>query len=416
MYRIEPNLITLFTTDMCNMRCKYCFEENKPINGTIMSFEVAKKSIDLLLKSNNKDKGIDLFGGEPTLNLQLMKDIIKYVEKNKINDIYFKLSTNLYNLNNDILNTIKQYQKVLCRKNFGITVSLDGTKELNDKNRIDINGSGTFDKIMNNIKLLKKEIPNIFISIHCVLTNNNFNKIDEIVDFLISNYNNKLFDDISLAPVTSDTTEEIPEIKDIEKLFEIYYKIKYNNKYDESLIDKLFGHFILYNCFEQECISYCQAGKEQIAVIPNGQILVCHRYIEHPNADYSLGNILDIKDCIEIDTESEYYKKYIAQEWTKDVKNFCGIDCNKCPINHLCHMCVGGNELANKDISINSEEKCERSLRIAEVQTKMKLERIQEENNVILNKIQETLNLMLQGQIRMAELLLGNNDITDNME
>lgn len=416
LYKLEPGMITLFVTDMCNMRCKYCFEENKPIKGKMMTFDIAKKAIDLLLKNNKNYKGIDLFGGEPTLNSKLLKEIIEYCKTNeKTKEIHFKISSNLYQLNDEIVEILKEYQNVLGKGNFGITVSLDGTKELNDKNRVDINGNGTFDKIINNIKLLKKEIPQVFIQIHCVLADNNLKHTKEILEFLLNSKCTGLVDNVSIAPITSDTTEIIPKYEDIKEIYKTYWELIDSGKNDNNFINGLFGNYILRVGDAPKKISCCSAGKEQFAVAPDGEILVCHRYIEHKDESCSLGNIKDMRNCIYIDKNSEYYKKYIAQEWTKDVKNFCGIDCNKCVVNHLCHMCVGGNELANKDISINSEQKCERALRLAEVQTNIKLERVQKENNEILRKIQESLNLMIQGQIRMAELLLGGS-IDDNKE
>lgn len=72
----------IVVTENCNFNCKYCFiSERVSANATnkVMTQDVAKASVELLQRTYERqqheyDKTITFYGGEPMLNL----DIIKY--------------------------------------------------------------------------------------------------------------------------------------------------------------------------------------------------------------------------------------------------------------------------------------------------------------------------------------------------
>ena len=74
-------------------------KENDSIRGkgsfakVMESIEIAKKSVDLLLKKKMSFYEIKFFGGEPLLEFDLVKDIISYA-LSKSNNIKFMLTTN----------------------------------------------------------------------------------------------------------------------------------------------------------------------------------------------------------------------------------------------------------------------------------------------------------------------------------
>ena len=63
----------------CNLACKYCFAEEGEYHGTreLMSYEVGKAALDFLVASsgNRRNLEVDFFGGEPTLNFQVVKEL-----------------------------------------------------------------------------------------------------------------------------------------------------------------------------------------------------------------------------------------------------------------------------------------------------------------------------------------------------
>ena len=66
----------------CNLACKYCFAEEGEYHGKreMMSCEVGKAALDFLVREsgNRRNLEVDFFGGEPTLNFQVVKDLVAY--------------------------------------------------------------------------------------------------------------------------------------------------------------------------------------------------------------------------------------------------------------------------------------------------------------------------------------------------
>ena len=74
----------------CNLNCSYCFASQGKYHGdrAVMSFEVGKQSLDFLVEhsAGRRNLEVDFFGGEPLLNMQVVKDLVAYarsIEKEK---------------------------------------------------------------------------------------------------------------------------------------------------------------------------------------------------------------------------------------------------------------------------------------------------------------------------------------------
>ena len=70
-------IVTLTLTQSCNLRCKYCYEENR--TAQTMIYEAATRIIAEELNKNSvfEEVEFDLFGGEPFLEFDLIKRIVK---------------------------------------------------------------------------------------------------------------------------------------------------------------------------------------------------------------------------------------------------------------------------------------------------------------------------------------------------
>lgn len=144
----------------CNMRCKYCFYADELHNREtgsygMMSTETMHTIVDKALSFGEKSCTFAFQGGEPTLvGLEFFEDMVDYVEKcleskKKNIQIQYAIQTNGYALD-------EKWAKFLAEKHFLVGVSLDGTKEVHDRYRIDAAGKGTYNRILANIKMLEK--------------------------------------------------------------------------------------------------------------------------------------------------------------------------------------------------------------------------------------------------------------------
>ena len=171
-------------TQKCNLNCTYCFERcksNKDINP------------DELKKALTKDgrfstfpmSSFYLFGGEPLMNMELVDDLIQFIEsssemgdndkKSYIADIVGNLITN------GVL--IDRYIPLLKKHRVGLQVSLDGPEDINDKCRVDHNGKGHFTEIMRNLELCREN--GIPYSIHGACSRVNYGDFTRINEFFL---------------------------------------------------------------------------------------------------------------------------------------------------------------------------------------------------------------------------------------
>lgn len=81
----EPDYIKAVCLNIahdCNLRCKYCFADGEGYDQQkiLISFDIAKKSIDFLIKNSGVRVNIevDFFGGEPLLNMDVVKRTVDY--------------------------------------------------------------------------------------------------------------------------------------------------------------------------------------------------------------------------------------------------------------------------------------------------------------------------------------------------
>jgi len=153
--------VTLQLTQGCNFRCKYCVysEEGKPRQRShsekTMSFETAKKAIDFFQEHSvdSKNVNIGFYGGEPLLEYPLLKEVVNYAkERFRGKKLTFSITTNATLLNEEIITYFQEHD-------FGLLISLDGPKEINDLNRVFPDGTGTFDEIIKSIELISKVSP-----------------------------------------------------------------------------------------------------------------------------------------------------------------------------------------------------------------------------------------------------------------
>ena len=85
----------------CNLACRYCFAEEGEYKGdrSLMSAEVGKAALDFLVShsGNRHNLEVDFFGGEPTMNFEVVKEIVAYgrsLEEKYDKHFRFTLTTN----------------------------------------------------------------------------------------------------------------------------------------------------------------------------------------------------------------------------------------------------------------------------------------------------------------------------------
>lgn len=190
---------TIFLTEKCNLRCKYCYESGMD-RSRDMDINVANKTINFILrkiKSESLDRSlyIVLHGGEPLVNFEMVKYIHKELsDKVKGREIIYDMTTN---------GTILDLEKIdfICNNIDNISISIDGTRATHDKNRVFVNGGGSYALAIKNAKKLldrkknvrirmtytTKTVSELYESISQI-ANYGFNTIVPIADFMDANW------------------------------------------------------------------------------------------------------------------------------------------------------------------------------------------------------------------------------------
>jgi uncharacterized protein len=151
--------IILQVTQSCNLRCKYCsfsgIYQNRSHSKLMMSEETAKKSIDFYIDHSSETPRLSFgfYGGEPFLNFDLIKRLALYIKQKVRGKKYSIFMTT----NGTIIN--EEIVQFLVENDVNLFVSLDGPKEVHDRNRCFVSGGGSYDVVMKNIELAKKLAP-----------------------------------------------------------------------------------------------------------------------------------------------------------------------------------------------------------------------------------------------------------------
>lgn len=311
----------------CNLRCKYCFASTGDF-GTgrkLMPFETGKAAIDFLLEKSvgRENLEVDFFGGEPLMNFKVVKQIIEYArskEKEFGKHFNFTITTNGMLLTDDKIDYIN-------KEMFNVVLSIDGRREVNDRMRVRVDGSGCYDKIVPNFKKLVEKRGDKEYYVRGTYTKYNLDFSDDIMHLYEAG-----FDEISVEPVMEDPQVEyaITE-EDLDRIYQEYDKlvdrIEEVKKRGEHIN---FFHFMI-DLDQGPCVVKrlrgCGSGNEYVSITPDGDIYPCHQFVGHE--EYKMGSLEDGSFNEEIKKEfagAHVYSKPACQEcWAKF---YCSGGCN----------------------------------------------------------------------------------------
>jgi uncharacterized protein len=166
----------------CNFRCWYCYEEHQlesKMSENVISGIISLAKKEIVANHNLKTFTLSFFGGEPLMYYKqvagiLITNIQKLCEQANIK-FRCHFTTNGYLLTFNIISS-------LDRVNVAFQITLDGGKQFHNKVRFSRDGRGSYNKILNNIKLLAIHHHEVLIRIN--YTAENIHTIVEIINDL----------------------------------------------------------------------------------------------------------------------------------------------------------------------------------------------------------------------------------------
>ena len=273
----------------CNLACQYCFAEEGEYHGrrALMSFEVGKKALDFLIANSGSRRNleVDFFGGEPLMNWQVVKDLVRYGrEQEKIHNKNFRftLTTNGVLLNDEVME--------FCNREMGnVVLSMDGRKEVHDKMRPFRNGKGSYDLIVPKFQKFAESRDQQRYYVRGTFTHHNLDFSEDVL-----HYADLGFKQVSMEPVVAPPEADYAiREEDVPKICEEYDKLaKEMIKREKEGRGFNFFHFMI-DLSGGPCVykrlSGCGSGTEYLAVTPWGDFYPCHQFVG--NEKFLLGNV-----------------------------------------------------------------------------------------------------------------------------
>lgn len=318
-----------------------------------MSFEIAKKFIDMLLTNDESTRYyvdttkktaaiLDFIGGEPLLEVELIDKIVDYFQEAAIRENHpwqynFRVSIS----SNGTLYFKPEVQKFIKKHlhhlSFGI--SIDGNKKLHDACRVFPDGSGSYDMAIAAVRHFRDVYHGHMGSKMTLAPENIQYTTEAIIGLIESGYT-----DINLNCVFEKGWEHCHAT-----IF--YYQLKQVADYllDNNLQDKInlsiFNNLAFHPKSKDDRKNWCGGNGLMIAVDYKGDIYPCVRYMES-----SLGT--DVPPIIIGNVETGIAQTEVCKNCINTLKSVDRIsqsteECINCRIAEGCAWCQAYNYQAS---------------------------------------------------------------------
>ncbi len=341
--------LTIIVTQKCNLQCKYCFTDinDTKSSGKVMQLKTYQDSIEYILKRYPDGiDSIEFFGGEPLLEFVTIKRVEENLRtlflQRQIKMPHLGIITNGTCITSEMVDFFNE-----CK--MAVTISIDGSKFINDTIRCSTKIDSVYDKLVENMKIINKN--RCFILGAEVTINQEHIKAYQNGEEWLTELSNLGFDFISMGNVEIKNSDCSIEEKD----FHLYKKMcteMYDKLFDMmctnshfASVDIIRGLRMLKSDHVQPVS--CEGGVNILTILPDGIIEPCH--ILSADSRYTMGSIYD-NDDTQFDKISNLS---IMAQHSKPEK------CKDCWMRNMCTAwCRGFGELLYKDTRSLSELRC----------------------------------------------------------
>ena len=336
--------ITFIVTKDCQLACKYCYLVGKNSKERL-PWEVAKNTIDYILRHEYEflEESVvwDFIGGEPFLEIDLIDKICDYIKMEMFrlnhhwfNSFRFSFSTNGINYDSEKVQRFIQKN----RNHLSIGITIDGTREKHDLNRIwktkdgfspkPEDEKGSYDDVVRNIPLWLKQFPNAGTKVTISSAD-----IKYIKDSVLHLYSLGIHE-VHINVVFEDVWEEGDDKRFEEQLIQLADAIidgEYYTDYTCSFFSEYLGKPL---DKKLQNTNWCGAGR-MLAVDAAGNFYPCTRFAQYSLRDKKAWIIGNVNDGID--------KNKLRPFLTLDRCTQSNQECIACEVAEGCAWCQGEN-------------------------------------------------------------------------
>ena len=275
---------TILVTQDCNLACTYCYVNKHPL---VMEIGVAEKVVDFIFERADRDEqnGIAFFGGEPMLEIGLMKKIVDMIEQHpRFHEflIDFSVVTNGTIFTEEIARFLIEHDITYC-------LSCDGDAEVQDMFRRFKDGEGSSGVVEATIKKAILQLP--LVLVNAVYSPETLKALPDTVRYLMGLGLRQIYIN---ADYSADWRSD-----DVETLTAVYNELAdiYMDGYRTGkpvFISAIDGKIAILLRGGYQYSERCHMGKKEFAFSPEGNVFPCERIIEDGKADnkHCLGNVV----------------------------------------------------------------------------------------------------------------------------
>jgi len=317
----------------CNHTCGYCYANARPINSRKTWLDLdngtAEKILDFIWQSPAKKIVMEFQGGEPLANFPVIEHIVNEAKKRKGKKVHFRIVSNLTMMDRTIA--------AFFQRNgiFDVCTSLDGPKEVHDRNRKILGNKPSYEKVVHWINSLKRDFGFRHVGMLPTITRHSLPFAKEIVDEYASHGMQDIIP-VMLRKVgrAKDNWDRIGYSAEQYSRFwqeTVEYCISLSSRgkmmaeqYSAITVQKILGKGPGHTCFSKPC----GAALTQASYQPNGDIYACDESKAEPA--FRIGSV-----------DQNYATVFTSPEALNIVSlsSTLGFLCNECKWNPFCRFC-----------------------------------------------------------------------------
>ena len=314
--------LSLAVAQKCNLGCTYCYAGQGDFGGAPkdMPLATALRSVDLLIEAADLGTRVNLafLGGEPLANRSVLRAATEHavaLAQPRGIRVTFSITTNGTLLTEDDAAFFEQH-------GFAVTISLDGLRDVHDRQRPFRNGAGSFDRIIARVRPLLAAQRKMQVSVRATVTPGNIRLRDSLEYFLGMNFHS-----VGFSPVlhASSRSQEV-SAHDLDDFLEAM--VECGAEFERRVVrGERYAFMNIVNALREIHRGThrpypCGAGAGYLGVSADGDLAACHRFVGDDN-----GRMGDIAAGID---------RAAQQRWLAERHVHNQLPCRDCWARYLC--------------------------------------------------------------------------------